>query len=150
MSWSFKKRAGYTYKDSIKVRDTRDEYRIIADTPCDNCREGRYEKNQGADPHSRYAEGGFFDVIHCECQRCEHKRDFVFDVNEFPDFKKIIETANSAGPGALESFGNQYNEMVQPVVGTCPRCGTPFRMRPGQVFTGVPCGKCGAILQVDE
>ncbi len=150
MSWGFKKRKGYSYEDAIAVTSSTDEeYKIIKETPCERCKNKRYEKKQGADKHGRFVQGKFFDVLHCECQQCGHKRDFVFDTNELPSFKKLAPLAAMLGEEEFEKLAGEVSSLGQNgLKGKCPQCGTPFELRIGQAAMGVPCKGCGVTLQL--
>lgn len=107
-----KDKGGYSYDDAVKVNGVPEEYAIVEATDCDQCNRAGYEKNQGSDPHSRFAQGAFFDVIHCECKFCHHRRNFVFDITGLPKFQGIIQMAqaNFEGPDVLQQVGEWYNE----------------------------------------
>jgi hypothetical protein len=148
VSWSFGKRCGRGYEDAIKVRGVDEEYSLIRETSCDRCKARSYVKDQGGDGHAKYANGGFFDILHCRCRNCGSTRDFFFDVSELPSFKILFALAEMGGERMLEGIGSELNKIVQPITGACEKCGTPYRLRIGQAMQGVPCAGCGLLLQV--
>ena len=150
MGWMFKKRKGYNFKDAITVtKSVNEEYQIIADTPCDKCKRKGYEKHQGADKHGRFVDGKNYDLLHCKCKYCGHKRDFVFDICELPHIKKVRQLSDEIGEDRFNEMAERVNQLgMHGIEGKCPSCGTAFKLSLAQAAMGKECTGCHQILKL--